>query len=212
MKAHCSKFASVLIVTAGSLLVSGVRGRELQAEQACSRNGGDQPFYLCHRRGRVDRLVKDPTRCGSQRQAQCVNNNSSAGNSGGITGPQGPEGPRGPPGPQGEEGPAGQQGLQGPEGPPGPSALLSFTRETRSVTVPTFSTLFAVQEAIYCGPGQTVIGGGFDVSGPCNFNHQLTRSFPNTIGSWEIVVNFPACNADRQLRLYAICANEEMPT
>jgi len=85
MKFH-NMILMALLILAAAALPQAKGSRRLQQGQACTRNGGEQPFYLCHRRGKVDRLVRDPRRCGSK-QAQCVNNNSA-----------GTEGPPGPPG------------------------------------------------------------------------------------------------------------------
>jgi len=91
----------------------------------------------------------------------------------GAPGPQGPAGPAGTAGADGSQGPAGPQGAQGvqgvpgPQGPQGPAGsggttgeVVVFIRPGNQVSVPAIADSLAT-----CNDGETLVGGGYWVSG-----------------------------------------------
>jgi hypothetical protein len=81
----------------------------------------------------------------------------------GLQGPVGPVGPQGLPGPQGTPGPTGAQGPPGPQGPTGVPNVV--TRRTSFTFVQQDGSTGQLKENhVSCQVGESVLGGGYDLS------------------------------------------------
>ncbi|HUS17869.1 MAG TPA: hypothetical protein VM536_22970 [Chloroflexia bacterium] len=140
----------------------------------------------------------------------------------GATGPAGPVGPQGLPGAAGPQGPAGQDGAPGPAGAAGPQGVPGATGPTGPQGPQGPAGLGHIQirharldyvagqrgnTTADCLPGETVTGGGFELSGGAQtVKSSLPRGGFRTDPGWEVEASLVAPNTAGRIDVYAICA------
>ncbi|MBI5127323.1 hypothetical protein HZA76_02600 [Candidatus Roizmanbacteria bacterium] len=103
----------------------------------------------------------------------------------------------------GPTGPTGPQGIQGPAG-----STISYYQVFSNVRTVAPGTSGYVQA--FCNSGDTVIGGGYDVSPPTGGDHmmELYTNIPFGVGAWAVAGINSGLNTNSQnLSTFAVCAH-----
>jgi collagen triple helix repeat protein len=119
-----------------------------------------------------------------------------------LTGPQGFQGNQGYQGPQGYQG---SQGFQGNQGFQGFQGLVTTTivTATGTATIASSTTDPGTGEAVAtCPSGDVVTGGGGSAN---SFHANLSKSYPNSTTSWDVLVANYDDTSSQGFTVYAIC-------
>ncbi len=198
---------ALTVLSAGGLAVGAVALADTHAITVCVRNSGAM-YFIGEGFRRTDCRAQDkllswniqgiPGTQGTQGADGAIGPKGDTG----AVGPQGGAGAQGQVGPMGLQGPAGAQGAQGVQGIQGLTGapgipgtgtggnMVVFLRPSAWVSVPAIADALA-----YCQEGETMVGGGYDVSGG---GVDITRASIVMIGQRVWMVT--AINNSGQLR------------